>query len=58
MAKKALQRVLEDTIGKYVRGLDAESLNVAIWSGKIELNSLELDVDAVNLEIDRQAEEA
>ncbi|CAJ1900990.1 unnamed protein product [Cylindrotheca closterium] len=58
MAKQALQRVLEDTIGKYVRGLDAESLNVAIWSGKIALNSVELNVDAVNLELDRQAEEA
>ncbi|CAJ1900951.1 unnamed protein product [Cylindrotheca closterium] len=58
MAKKALQQVLEDTIGKYVKGLEAESLNVAIWSGKIALNSVELNVDAVNLELDRQAEEA
>ncbi|CAJ1900911.1 unnamed protein product [Cylindrotheca closterium] len=58
MAKQALQRVLEYTIGKYVNGLDAESLNVAIWSGKIALNSVELNVDAVNLELDRQAEEA
>ncbi|KAL3944379.1 MAG: hypothetical protein SGBAC_001543 [Bacillariaceae sp.] len=58
MAKQALQKVLEDTIGKYVQGLDAESLNVAIFAGKIELNSLELDVDAVNLELDRQAEDA
>lgn len=58
MAKKALLDVLEQTIGKYVRNLDAESLNVAVWSGKIELNSLELDVDAVNAELDRQAAEA
>lgn len=58
MAKKALLDVLEQTIGKYVRNLDAESLNVALWSGKIELNALELDVDAVNGELDRQAAEA
>jgi hypothetical protein len=58
MAKKALLDVLEQTIGKYVKNLDAESLNVAVWSGKIKLNSLELDVDAVNSELDRQAAEA
>ena len=58
MAKKALLDVLEHTIGKYVRNLDAESLNVAVWSGKIELSSLELDVAAVNAELDRQAAEA
>lgn len=58
MAKKALLDVLEQTIGKYVRNLDAESLNVAVWSGKIALTNLELDVDAVNAELDRQAAEA
>ena len=58
MAKKALLDVLEQTIGKYVRNLDAESLNVAVWSGKIELNSLQLDCDSVNAEISRQAAEA
>jgi hypothetical protein len=58
MAKKALLDVLEQTIGKYVKNLDAESLNVAVWSGKIALNNLELDVAAVNAELDRQAAEA
>lgn len=58
MAKKALLDVLEQTIGKYVRNLDAESLNVAVWSGKIELSSLELDCDAVNAELAHQAAEA
>jgi hypothetical protein len=57
MAKKALLDVLEQTIGKYVKNLDAESLNVAVWSGKIELNALELNCDAVNLALDRQAAE-
>jgi hypothetical protein len=58
MAKKALLDVLEQTIGKYVKNLDAESLNVAVWSGKIELHALELDVNAVNQELDRKAAEA
>ena len=58
MAKKALLDVLEQTIGKYVKNLDAESLNVAVWSGKIELHNLELDTRAVNAELDRQAAEA
>jgi vacuolar protein sorting-associated protein 13A/C len=36
----------------------SESLNVAVWAGKIELNSLKLDVEAVNRELARQAAEA
>eukprot|EP00547_Thalassionema_nitzschioides_P008181 CAMPEP_0194228780 /NCGR_PEP_ID=MMETSP0156-20130528/43548_1 /TAXON_ID=33649 /ORGANISM="Thalassionema nitzschioides, Strain L26-B" /LENGTH=3225 /DNA_ID=CAMNT_0038961301 /DNA_START=77 /DNA_END=9754 /DNA_ORIENTATION=- len=55
MAKKVLLDVLESTIGKYVKNLDSESLNVAMWNGQIELNSLELNIGAVNAELDRQA---
>ena len=58
MAKKAILDVLESTIGKYVHNLEAESLNVALWSGKLELNSLQLNVDAVNTELARHAAEA
>jgi hypothetical protein len=58
MAKKALLDVLEQTIGKYVKNLDAESLNVAVWSGKIELNALELDVESVNAQLDQQSVDA
>lgn len=58
MAKKALLDVLEQTIGKYVLNLDAESLNVALWSGKIELKALQLDCHAVNAELARQAADA
>ena len=58
MAKKAILDVLESTIGKYVKNLDSESLNVAVWNGQIELNSLELNIAAVNAELDRQAAEA
>ena len=58
MAKNALLGVLESTVGKYVQGLDAKSLNVAVWSGKIELSGLKLDVDAVNDELGRRARAA
>ena len=58
MAKAALLDVLQQTIGKYVKNLDPESLSVAVWSGKIELNSLELDVESINSMLDKKAEEA
>ena len=58
MAKKAILDVLENTIGRYVLNLDPHSLNVAVWSGKIELNSLELDTVSINNELDKQAYES
>lgn len=58
MAKAAILNVLEETIGRYVQGLDAKSLNVAVWAGKIELQSLQLDTEAVNRELTRQALDA
>ena len=58
MAKQAILDVLEKTIGKYVKNLDAESLNVAVWQGQIELHSLELNLDAINAELARQAAES
>jgi len=56
MAKQALLDALRQTIGKYVKNLDAESLNIAFWDGKIELNSLELDVESINSMLDKRAE--
>ena len=50
MAKQALLHVLEQTIGRYVENLDAQSLNVGIWNGTIELHNLQFDVDAINKE--------
>jgi len=58
MAKQALLEVLEVSIGRFVKDLDAEHLNLGIWKGEVELNTLELDVDAVNAELERQAEDA
>ena len=51
MAKQALLGVLNNTIGKYVANLDAESLNVGIWSGQVELHDLHLNLDACNREL-------
>jgi hypothetical protein len=58
MAKKAILDVLESTIGKYVHNLDAQSLNVAVWSGKIQLSKLELNTEAVNRKLAQQATDA
>lgn len=56
MAKKAILDVLESTIGKYVYNLDAQSLNVAVWSGKIQLHNLELNTEAVNAKLAQNAQ--
>ena len=51
MAKAALLSVLETTIGRYVLNLDADNLNVAIWSGVVELNDVELNLPSVNTDL-------
>jgi len=58
MAKNVILDVLENTIGRYVLNLDAGSLNVALWSGKVELRNLKLNVDVVNSELHQQAIDA
>ena len=58
MTKQTILDVLYSTIGKYIKNLDSESLNVALWNGHIEWNSLELNIGAVNAELERQAAEA
>ena len=54
MAKRLLLSILVDVLGKYVEGLTVENLKVGVWSGKIELNNLELKrtaLDGLNLPI-------
>ena len=58
MAKNAILDVLSSTIGRYVKNLDADALNVAVWSGKIELSNLSVNREAVNAELTRRAHEA
>ena len=51
MAKNIILDVLENTIGRYVLNIDAGSLNVALWSGKVELKIVKLNVNVVNSEL-------
>ena len=48
MIKKQLATVLEKAVGKYVEGLNADALNLSIWSGKIELTNLSLKPEALD----------
>ena len=47
MLKRYLLSELTRVFGKYVDGLDDESLQVGVWSGKIELRDLELRPEAL-----------
>ena len=46
--KRVLVSVLRKVLGDYVLGLDAEHLDVSVWSGKVELRDLALDTSALD----------
>ncbi|CAM9583227.1 unnamed protein product, partial [Hapterophycus canaliculatus] len=48
MAKSLLLNALHDTLSDYVVGLSPESLKVGVWSGRIELNQLQVQVQSAN----------
>lgn len=48
MLKRYLLSELTRVFGKYVDGLDDESLQVGVWSGKIELTDVKLRKDAID----------
>jgi vacuolar protein sorting-associated protein 13A/C len=48
MIKQQLAKVLEQSVGKYVEGLNSDALNLSIWSGKIELTNLSLKPEALD----------
>ncbi|KAH9250088.1 hypothetical protein BASA81_012135 [Batrachochytrium salamandrivorans] len=48
MAKSLLLRVLRDTFGHLVEGLESDNLQVAVWSGEIHLENLSLKKDALD----------
>ncbi|CAM9605272.1 unnamed protein product, partial [Scytosiphon promiscuus] len=48
MAKALLLNALHDALSDYVVGLSPERLKFGVWSGKIELNELEVNPEAVN----------
>lgn len=39
--------ILNQQLGKYLHGLDAESLRISVWSGNVELRNLNLKADAL-----------
>ncbi|CAM9659912.1 unnamed protein product, partial [Ectocarpus sp. 8 AP-2014] len=48
MAKSLLLNALHDALSDYVVGLSPERLKVGVWSGKIVLDELQVNPDAVN----------
>lgn len=46
MAKKLLLNVLVNVLGEFV-DINEDNLNLAVWSGKIELNNLKLKADSL-----------
>lgn len=48
MLKSTIAAVLERSLGKYVHGLNAEALNLSIWSGKVQISSLRLKKEAID----------
>jgi vacuolar protein sorting-associated protein 13A/C len=48
MFKAQLAKVLEQSVGQYVAGINSEALNLSIWSGKIELKNLSLKPEALD----------
>ena len=38
---------LNQYLGKYVHGLDAESLRISVWNGDVELRNLQLKPEAL-----------
>ena len=42
MFEKLLERILNDIIGNFVEGIDANKLNIGIWSGKIEIQNIKV----------------
>ena len=47
MAKAILLRVLESYLGRYISGITADNLKMGVWSGKVELQNLELRPSAL-----------
>ena len=47
MFEKAVAKVLQQVLGAFVKGIDAESLKLSVWDGDIRLTNLELDIEAV-----------
>ena len=47
MLETVVAEVLHKVLGAFVKGIDAESLNLKVWAGEIRLAGLELKVEAL-----------
>jgi len=45
--EKILLRVLDETLGKYLHGLNKQNLEVGVWKGEVNLKNIELRQDAL-----------
>jgi len=47
MLEQAVAEVLQKTLGAYLKGVDAENLNLSVWSGDVRLRKVELRTEAL-----------
>ena len=47
MAKAAVAAVLQKTLGPFVDGIDAKSLELSVWDGDVKLDQLQLRTSAL-----------
>ena|SRR3990167_3017091 len=49
MFEKALSDLLTNVLGKYIEGINQESLRIAIWGGDVSLKNLLIKKEALDL---------
>lgn len=49
MFEKILSDALTKILGKYIDGLNEETLNIAVWGGNVELKNLQIKKEALDL---------
>lgn len=47
MFERWVASLLNQQLGKYLHGLDGESLRISVWNGNVELRNLSLRADAL-----------
>ena len=45
--EEAVAEVLQKTLGAYLEGVDADNLNLSVWSGDVRLRSVRLRTEAL-----------
>ena len=47
MLEKLVADLLTKVLGDYIHGLNSESLNIALWGGKVALHNLQVKSEAI-----------